>query len=145
MSSPKAGIPFKSESLMKCLDTDLLVAILRGKHEAQLTLEKLDNEGRAATTSVNAYELYFGANKSERKKDNINETTKLLERLIVFPLNLSLSQKAAEISAELAAEGETIDFRDAMIGAISLENDLTLVTRNLAHFEKIKGLRLERW
>ena len=130
---------------MKCLDTDLLIAILRGKQEAQTTVEELDKEGRAATTSVNAFEVYFGANKSDRKKENIEETSKLLGRLIVIPLGLSSSQKAAEISAELSAKGETIDFRDAMIGAIALENNLTLVTRNMAHFKKIKGLQTERW
>jgi tRNA(fMet)-specific endonuclease VapC len=130
---------------MKCLDTDLLVAILRGKQEAKEMVEELDEDGKGATTSVNAFEIYFGANKSERKEENVKEASRLLERLTVFPLDLSSSREAAEVSANLAARGETIDFRDAMIAAIAAQNGLTLVTRNRAHFKRIKGLQTEIW
>ena len=130
---------------MKCLDTDLLFAILRGKPETQTIVEELDREGKAATTSVNAFEIYFGANKSDQKNQNVKETSKLLERLAVFPLDLNSSRRAAEISAKLVAKGETIDFRDSMIAAIVIENDLTLFTRNKAQFKRIKELKIEVW
>ena len=130
---------------MKCLDTDLLVAILRGKPETQTIVEELDREGKAATTSVNAFEIYFGANKSNQKNQNVKETSKLLERLAVFPLDLTSSRRAGEISAKLVAKGETIDFRDSMIAAIVIENGLTLITRNKAHFKRVKDLKIEAW
>jgi len=130
---------------MKCLDTDLLVAILRGKEEAKRIVAELDEGAKGATTSVNAFELFFGANKSGRKDENIKQASKLLERLIIFSLDLASSQKAAEISAKLVAKGETIDFRDAMIAAIAVENGLTLVTRNKSHFKRVKGLQIEEW
>ena len=38
-----------------------------------------------------------------------------------------------------------MDYRDAMIAGVVLENDLTLVTRNTAHFKRINGLKLEKW
>ena len=130
---------------MKCLDSDLLVAILRGKQEARAIADEIDKEGKAATTSVNAFEIYFGANKSERKNENLIETSRLLERLEVFPLDISASRRAAEISAKLVAKGEAIDYRDAMIAGIALENGLTLVTRNESHFRRIRGLQTEKW
>jgi tRNA(fMet)-specific endonuclease VapC len=130
---------------MRCLDTDLLVAILRGKEGAWKKVAELDEEETGATTSINAFELFFGANKSARKNENLKETSKLLERLTVFPLDLLSSQKAAEISARLMDKGEIIDFRDAMIAAIAIENDLTLVTRNNFHFKRITDLKLELW
>lgn len=130
---------------MKCLDTDILVAILRGREEAKEKVAELDEENKGATTSVNAFELFFGANKSERKQENLKEASKLLERLTIFPLDLASSKKAAEISAKLATKGETIDFRDAMIAAIAIENGLTLVTRNQVHFKRIKSLKIESW
>jgi predicted nucleic acid-binding protein len=130
---------------MRCLDTDLLVAILRGKEGAWKKVAELDEEEKGATTSINAFELFFGANKSARKNENLKETSKLLERLTVFPLDLLSSQKAAEISARLMDKGEIIDFRDAMIAAIAIENDLTLVTRNNFHFKRITDLKLELW
>jgi predicted nucleic acid-binding protein len=145
LNSLRDGIRFKREFPMKCLDTDFLVAILRGKEEAKKKVAEMDEDSKYATTSMNAFELFFGANKSERKKENSKEVSKLLERLTVFPLDLAASQKAAEISAKLASIGETIDYRDAMIAAIAIENGLTLVTRNKNHFKRIKGLQTEEW
>ncbi len=144
-NSLRDGIWFKSESRMKCLDSDLLVAILRGKQDARAVVEELDQKAKGATTSVNAFEVYFGANKSDRIKENTKEAAKLLERLIVFPLDLASSRRAAEISAKLVAKGETIDYRDAMIAAIAMENGLTIVTRNHMHFRRIKGLQIKVW
>jgi predicted nucleic acid-binding protein len=130
---------------MKCLDTDLLIAILRGKEEARNKVAELDEESKGATTAINAFEIFFGANKSARKNENVKEASKLLEKLHLFSLDLASSRKAAEISAKLSTEGEPIDYRDTMIAGIAMENDLTLVTRNKAHFARIKDLKLESW
>jgi tRNA(fMet)-specific endonuclease VapC len=119
---------------------------LRGKKDAYSTVVALDQEAKgAATTSINAFEIYFGAYKSKMQSENLKETERLLDRLQVIPMDQSSSKKAAEISAKLNAIGEPIDYRDAMIAAIALQNDLTLLTRDKAHFSRIKGLTLETW
>ncbi len=130
---------------MKCLDTDLLIAILRGKPEAATKVKKLDEEAKGATTAINAFEVLFGAHKSSNKVVNLKEAVRLLDRLEVTQLDLNASRKAAEIAAKLSAKGEAIDYRDAMIAGIAIENDLTLVTRNISHFARIKGLKFETW
>jgi tRNA(fMet)-specific endonuclease VapC len=79
------------------------------------------------------------------QSENLKETLRLLDRLNVIPLDFSSSKRAAEISAKLGATGEPIDYRDTMIAAIALENDLTLVTRNKSRFSRIKSLKLETW
>ena len=130
---------------MKCLDTDLLIAILRGKEEARGIVLDIDEEAKGATTAINSFEIFFGASKSSMKNDDVKEALKLLSRLEVISLDLSSSRIAAEISAKLAAKGEPIDYRDALIAGIAIENDLTLVTRNKSHFSRIKSLKLETW
>ena len=35
-----------------------------------------------------------------------------------------------------------MDFRDAMIAGIVIENDAMLYTRNVKHFDRIEGMRL---
>jgi predicted nucleic acid-binding protein len=65
--------------------------------------------------------------------------------LNVIPLNFSSSKRAAEISANLGVKGEPIDYRNAIIAAVALENDLALVTHNKLHFARIKNLKLETW
>lgn len=48
----------RSEAV-KRLDTDFLVALLRGKSEAKSKMESLDAEGHNATTTINAFELFL--------------------------------------------------------------------------------------
>lgn len=130
---------------MKCLDTDLLVAILRGKGEARGKMAALDREGGQSTTAVNAFELFYGAYRSAQRGDNVEKTRMLLERLDIFPLDWLSSEKAGELLSDLAGRGYAIDFRDAMIAGITKQNGLTLVTRNKEHFARIKGLKVETW
>lgn len=130
---------------MKCLDTDLLIAILRGKQDAYNIATQLEQETKPATTSINAFEIYYGAHKSQLKQENIKETDNLLNKLEIIPLELSSARKAAEISAKLSEKGQPIDYRDTMIAAIAIENDLTLVTRNKTHFNRIKDLKIQTW
>lgn len=131
--------------ILRCIDTDFLVAVLRGKKEAQNRMTELDREGRQATTSVSAFELFYGAHKSEESKNNLGMTNALLGRMDILPLDLDSSDKAGKILTDLAKEGGVIDFRDALIAGISLSNSLTVMTRNKDHFSRIKGLKVESW
>ncbi len=130
---------------MKCLDTDLLVAILRGEPKAQGKMKELDNEERPSTTSVNAFELFYGAHLSKKIDENVQETRRLLGRLNLFSFDLSSSEKAGEIVAGLESKGRIVEYRDVMIASIALTNGLTLVTRNKEHFSRINGLGVEPW
>lgn len=131
--------------MLKCLDTDLLIAILRGKQEAYNAALQIEKEAKAATTAINAYEIYFGAHRSQLKSQNVKEVDSLFQKLEVIPLELSSAKKAAEITSKLAAKGQLINYRDTLIAAIATVNNLTLVTRNKAHFERIKELRTQTW
>ena len=100
---------------------------------------------RNATTTVNALEIFYGANHSLRKAENVQKVRALLQRLDVAPFTLQSSERAGEILADLARSGELIDYRDAMIAGIVVESGLTLVTRNRKHFARISRLKLEAW
>jgi len=130
---------------MKCLDTDLLVAILRGENDARSGLAELDEGTRNSTTTINAFELFYGANHSQRKSHNVGMVKTMLQKLDVLPLSLKASEIAGEILSELASDGEIIDYRDALIAGIVLEIGCTLVTRNRKHFARIPKLKLEAW
>lgn len=107
-------------------------------------MEELYAEGRQATTSVGELELFHGAYTSLESKHNLERTSALLGRIGVLPLDLSASDKAAEILAVLAEEGNAIYFRDALIAWVSVVNDLPVLTSNRDHCSRIKG-RLETW
>lgn len=130
---------------MKCLDTDFLIAILRGKNAVKSKMEALDIEGGNATTTINAFELFYGAYKSTNRTRNLREVFKLLDRLVVLDFTLEASEVAGEITAQLETEGEMLDFRDIMIASIVKCNRMTIITRNINHFKRIEGLQIEKW
>jgi predicted nucleic acid-binding protein len=74
----KDGVVLRREYPVKCLDTDLLIAILRGKEEARSIVSEIDEEAKGATTAINSFEIFFGANKSSMKNENVKEALKLL-------------------------------------------------------------------
>jgi len=130
---------------MKCLDTDFLVAVLRGQPEAKQKMRDLDSEGRHATTTANCLELFYGAYRSLEKRSNVERVEILLQRLDILPFELEASQRAGEALAALSAKGEAVDFRDAMIAAVAGSRNLPLVSRNREHFSRFKDLKLEHW
>ena len=127
------------------MDTDLLVAILRKKEEAQKKMDQLDKEGRQATTTVNAFELFYGAHKSKMAEENVTKTRTILSRLLVLPLGLGSAERAGDIFAALERKGTALDFRDAMIAGIALDSKLPVVTRNKRDYSKVPGLEVEEW
>jgi len=38
-----------------------------------------------------------------------------------------------------------VSYRDGLIAATAKDHDLTLVTRNVRHFDHVSGLRIENW
>ncbi|MGI0080755.1 MAG: type II toxin-antitoxin system VapC family toxin [Nitrososphaerales archaeon] len=130
---------------MKCLDTDFLVAVLRGEPDAREKADQLDTEGRNATTSVNAFEVLYGSYRSHEREKNVEEARRLLTRLEILPLDLEASDRAGHIAADLSLRGMPIDFRDVLIAGIAVVTSSKLVTRNEKHFSRINALKLETW
>ena len=52
------------------------------------------------------------------------------------------SKKSAQIHAILSKVGETLNVKDVLIAGLCLSRDVPLVTRNVSHFDRIKGLKV---
>ena len=50
-----------------------------------------------------------------------------------------------QISAELRAKGEPIGIIDELIASIAINQEDTLITRNIRHYEKIPRVKLQNW
>ena len=131
---------------MNALDTDLLISFLRNNEAAkEFISELLNNHILLCTTSINAAELYFGANLSNRKKENLNAVESLLSKLKIFPFTQDSGKIYGELRTDLQKKGEIINELDLFIAAIVIDNDLKLITKNVNHFEKIHKLKVESW
>ncbi|MDO8508865.1 MAG: type II toxin-antitoxin system VapC family toxin [Nanoarchaeota archaeon] len=120
-----------------CLDSDVIIELLRNNEQTKLTMSALDAE--FYTTSINIFELWSG-----RKEKEENIIKDLLSWLNVKDLTKEVACKAGDIRIKLRKQGLDIEFRDIFIAAICIDNELELLTYNKKHFERMKqsGLKL---
>ena len=127
------------------LDTDLLIALLKGETDANKAMERLDENGeRVATTILTAYELLRGAYISSKPEKNLAEVHELLTNIEVLDLTLQACEEASKIYRDLRKAGCLIGEFDTLIAAIAKTHAETLMTRD-EHFALIRGINVEEW
>ncbi|MHA1489860.1 MAG: type II toxin-antitoxin system VapC family toxin [Promethearchaeota archaeon] len=127
---------------MKCLDSDIIIGFLRGKIESLKKMKDLENES-LATTTINIFELQYGAKISDKYEENLEELKKLVNSLNIFSFDYKSSGEASSIFADLRKREKFIGIKDILIAGICRSNKLDLITRNVKHFENVKGLKIE--
>ncbi len=65
--------------------------------------------------------------------------------LTVLPFDQAAAEAYGSLRAKLESSGEPLDEPDLRIASIALSRDLTLVTANLRHFDRLPDLRTENW
>ena len=131
---------------MVCLDTTFLVDLVRAKPEAEKKLRHfLENDDRITTTPVNAAELYDGAYSTKSGRTEANRVGGLLEHLELLEVSLAVCEKYGRLVNDLKAKGSPIGDLDTLIASTALVHRQILLTRNKAHFEKVRGLVVETW
>lgn len=129
---------------MVALDTSFVIDLFNGQETAKKVMEKYDSLGEELNIpSPVVMELISGANLHAKRENEREDTIKFLSGLVVIDFNRESAILAGDIEAELTKKGEIIDIEDVMIGAIVKKNNEVLVTKNVKHFEKIEGLRIE--
>ena len=128
---------------MKFVDSDFVISAFRGDRKAMLKYKELKDE-ETATTVINEFELLYGA-KRNGNYEVFLQHKQLLSELTIFHLDSRAVEKAAGIQAELAKTGSQIDIKDLFIAAIVMCNNGILLTRNVTHFGRIPGMRVETW
>jgi tRNA(fMet)-specific endonuclease VapC len=95
--------------------------------------------------SVVKAELYRGAYRSTQRESNLTLLERLSSQFVSLPFDDLAAEVYGRIRAELEAIGMLIGPYDMMIAAITLANDLTLVTHNTREFGRVAGLKIEDW
>lgn len=121
------------------LDTNVLIDLLRGREQAVSFIKGLRAEGAAlATTSINIFELAWGAYRQNRLRD----VADLAKSLPVMPLGADEAIKAGEEMAYLQSLGQAVELRDVLIGVVARENGYAVATNNVRDFRRIRGLSI---
>lgn len=124
------------------VDTDVLVDLLRKKDYAVSLIKRFEDEIELATSAINAFELYRGAYKSRNQEKNLVAVKGLLNSLRIVNTAEDSMEIAGKIIASLERDGNMMDIRDLLIASIALVNGFGILTNNVAHFNKIKHLRV---
>jgi tRNA(fMet)-specific endonuclease VapC len=89
-------------------------------------------------------ELYFGAQKSGRVKQNAIRIDDFADSTVVLDCSLEIAREYGLIKKELRDKRKPVPDNDIWIAATARQHNLTLVTRD-AHFDVIDKLDIERW
>jgi len=129
----------------KTLDTDILVAFLRGSKEAKAIISMLvDSYERLNTTIINLFELYYSAYRVGSEK-HIVSVRRLENSIDILGIDGRIAEEAGKEYARLSKLGQLIDIRDLLIGVIAREHKCDIITGNVKHFSRIDGLKVVDW
>ncbi|HVC97950.1 MAG TPA: type II toxin-antitoxin system VapC family toxin [Pirellulales bacterium] len=125
------------------LDTDTCSAHMR--RPAKLAHRFIQYTGQLAISTVTLAELYAGAYKHSQTNRLLGLIADLLQEVQVVDFDSVCAEKFGQVRGTLLQKGITVPTTDLMIAAAALVQNLTLVTHNVADFQRIPGLRLDDW
>jgi tRNA(fMet)-specific endonuclease VapC len=126
------------------LDTDTSVFWLRGHSPVRKRMTSVDPQ-TIAISVITLAELRYGAAYSARPADNHQAIDDFISPISVLGLVPEAASVFGVLKADLRRKGLLIEDMDLLIASTALAHDLTLVTNNVAHFERIADLHLENW
>ena len=128
---------------MKLLDSTFLIDLLNGKATTKKIIEQDDFY---FTTQINMFEVLSGLFFSEKSAKKQADALDLFENVLVLSLDEKSVVKAAKLRAQLMKKGEPIEDTDCLIGGIALTNGIKqVVTKNVKHFKRIPGIKVETY
>lgn len=105
------------------VDSDVLIDHLRGTQ----VLHKAGD--RLSYSVVSRAELFAGGHERQVRE--------LLDPLREIPVDREIAERAGRVRRETS-----LRLPDALIAATALEHRLTVLTRNVSHFRRVRGLRV---
>jgi tRNA(fMet)-specific endonuclease VapC len=124
------------------LDTGTLVEVLRSVPSRNLVRRLTTVPPRDRWTSVISVSQLLVAARRNRHPKLMQDVIRLVAAVKVAPFDVQAAQSFAKFRATVAPQG---DPDDAMIAAIAVTNDFTLVTRRPNDFSRFPNLRVESW
>lgn len=131
---------------MYCFDTDTLSVVLRRDPPLPLVrrLAALRPDAQF-TTAITLGEMLYGAARHGDPRLETRVRDLILRLTCVLPFDELAAEVYGHLRAHLERDGHRLAEPDTRIAAIALSRNLTLVTGNLRHFDRVPGLTVENW
>ena len=128
---------------MILMDTDVCIELLRGN---RTVIERRQKYAEAIAISfMSVAELYYGAEKSDHKNENVDLVDEFLYTVEIIHSDLDILKKFGEMKSNLAKAGNILADADIFIAATAATRCDILITGNVNHFRRIEELRIENW
>jgi len=132
-------IPTSGNSAL--LDTNAVIAFRGMTRSVTLNLRAYSD---LAISAITLGELFFGAQNSERREENLEELTRVIAGIEIIPIDSAVAAEYPVIRHELKRRGLPIPRNDMWIAATARLHSMTLVTCD-RHFHSVKGLSVLGW
>lgn len=117
---------------------------MRGYQEAINKLKEIIERNLGQyIASPTIMELAVGVTLANLPKKELKKIDEILDGFHVLHLDSISAWRAGLELGNLKRSGAPVDPIDAQIAGIALQHDDVIVTRNIKHFERFKGLRVE--
>ena len=123
------------------LDTNVIIALFA---KEPVVHERLSNADEVFVPCIALGEMYFGAYKSLRIKENLARINEFVLNSTVLACDTDTAKKYGDIKNQLKEKGQPLPENDIWIAAVAQQYDLTLITRD-THFHIIENLKVESW
>lgn len=117
-------------------DTNIFIEIYRNNQSIIQTIKHIGQQN-VAVSDVTRAELSFGA----RNKKELQAIRKDMDKLIVFPVDAFISDKAVKL-VELYSLSHKLALPDALIGATAIYHKIELYTLNVKDFIFLDEVKL---
>jgi tRNA(fMet)-specific endonuclease VapC len=134
------GIRPSRNEMQYLIDTDWVIDHLHRRQRTVRQLEELAPYGLAISI-VSLAELYEGEISSTNPEREVRLLQEFLTGVAIIPLDDAICRIFARERSRLRASGTLIGDMDILIGSTALRHNLTLLTNNIRHFERLQGLR----
>ena len=128
---------------MRHLDTDIIVAYLRGSSAVAEHIKSCVPE--VAISTVVLAELLYGARVSMRPDENVKDVLQLAALVHPVVFDESCADAYSHVRENLRRLGRPIGETDTLIAATAVAHNAVLVTHNTKHFEAVQELSVEDW
>jgi predicted nucleic acid-binding protein len=124
------------------IDSDILIYFLKGKQEVVQRLSQIPIDD-LYISRINYTELLYGAYNSSKIDQNLKVIEPFLDNFKVLEFTKKSSLIFAKEKARLKKSGNIIADMDLMIASIAIENNCTLISNKIKHFNRVHNLELE--
>lgn len=127
------------------IDTDILSYYFKGERKVIRNFEKYLETFEIIEISIITYYEILSGLQTKNAFRQLEIFEEFAKDNIVIPLTENSCKISAELYSNLKQKGEIIDDIDLLIAGIAVENEMTIVTNNEKHFQRIPGLKIENW